>query len=203
MKKTILLLLTTILSIAFFAASCSKDDDGNAADSLIGTWKLIEVYEGSNSVSLSSCNLMETFIIGQDGQYSHELFGNSGKSGSSFFSNKSDDDSDDDGDDDGDDDDHSSDDDDDDDNTNPGGGTSDDDSDDDNGNGGGSGVCASTELSIGYWLNTANDGYTFTANNIVDTKNIVFIENNTKFYYEITTVVNGVSVTKKYVFARQ
>lgn len=90
MKKTKLLFLTFIfsMSIALFTVGCSKDDDstGTSANSFIGTWKLIETYEGAKSISLSSCDLMETYIVGRDEQFSHELFGNSnGKNTNSYF----------------------------------------------------------------------------------------------------------------------
>lgn len=204
MKKKILLFLTIIASIATFTVSCNDDDNTTTADSAIGSWKLVEAQRNGVALTLTSCQLLETYIIGQDGQFSHELFG-SQSSGRTSLSAKNNggsnvtqgDDDDDDGGDDGDDD---GDDDGEDDGSDDGG----DDSDDDGGTGGGgSTTCVSQSLAIGYWAHESGNAYTFTINNIPDTKNITFIENNTKFYYEVVTVVGGVSTTTRYVFQRQ
>lgn len=195
MKKTILLILTVVVCAAIFTVSCNNDDKGPAGvDTAVGTWKLIEAYEGTQTVSLTSCQLLETYIIGQDGQFSHELFGpgagrpittSAHKGGSGNVMN-GDDDGDDDGGDDGDDD---------------GGDDGSDDGSDDGGNPGG--TCVSSRLDIGYWEYSGSNNYAFIMNNIPDVKNITFIENNTKFFYEVTTVVGGVSKTTRYVFQRQ
>ena len=74
------------LFFALFAAvvivfSCSNEDDksGNPhTNSIIGTWKLVEVYENNTAVDLSSCDLMETYIFGAE-QFSNTLYGSNGE----------------------------------------------------------------------------------------------------------------------------
>lgn len=204
MKKKLFLMLTIITAITFF--SCNKDEDTVALQSnpIIGTWKLVEEYSNNQLVVLNNCNLQETYIFGEQ-QFTHEAYSNTGKMkfDDSLAQKGGDDDDDDDhggsggsgGDDDDDDDDHGP------VNPNPGNGGGDDDDDDDHG-GNGSGTCVLAETVIGYWANAEN-AYHLTSTNITDTKNIIFTDNGNKFYYEKTTTVNGVTVTKKYVFKRQ
>ncbi|THF47463.1 MULTISPECIES: lipocalin family protein [Flavobacterium] len=203
MSKKLFLMLTLVLTIVFIG--CNKDEDTVILQSnpVIGTWKLVEEYSNNQLVTLNNCNLQETYIFGEQ-QFTHEMYSNGGRFDDSTFQKGGDDDDDDDhsggsNDDDDDDDDHGP------VNPNPGngGGTTDDDDDDDHGGNGGTGTCVLSETVIGYWTNPGNNLYSLTSSNAIDTKNIIFTDNGNKFYYETAVNVNGISVTKKYVFKRQ
>lgn len=201
MSKKLFLMLTLVVTIVFF--SCNKDEDTVAFQNnpVIGTWKLVEEYSNNQLVTLNNCNLQETYIFGEQ-QFTHEMYSNGARFDDSNLQKGGDDD----------DDDHhggSDDDDDDDDdhgpvNPNPGngGGTSDDDDDDDHGGSNG-GTCVLADTVIGYWANPGNNLYALTSANTTDTKNIIFTDNGNKFYYETVVNVNGIAVTKRYVFKRQ
>jgi len=201
-NKTVFLLAMLAMIVAIF--SCNKSDDtivaNNATpDSIIGTWKLVEEYRNDQLVTLNDCGLQENYIFGAD-QFTHEIYGMSGKTnhannndntlnqkgGDDDDDDSASDDSDDEGDDESDDEGS-------DEGTDEG-------TDDDGGNTGG--VCALSQTVIGYWLN-ANGTYTFNANSTTESKTIHFTDAANKFYFEVSETANGTTVTRKYVFQRQ
>lgn len=195
MKKITAIIL--VLLSGFLLTNCNKDDDNmrSSANSIIGTWKLIEEYTDGTAVSLNSCSLQENYIFGAE-QFTHETYSNSSRRFETF----SDDDSDDEGGDDNsdDEDDDSSDDHGDDGSTDD---TSDDVSDDNDDNPGG-GECLMQAQKIGFW--TAQDNrYTLTIDGVSEILTIQFTDANNRFHYEKTVMVNGVARVKRYVFQRQ
>lgn len=189
MKKKILLF---VASIAMILSSCNNDDNGSTItysnNTIVGSWKLIEKYENNEFVSLNNCELQETYIFGPQ-QYSHETFSGSasGRISTNNYVTYGDDD--DDHDDDDDDDDHHSSDD-------------DDDDDDDHGN---SGNCISQGVTIGNWSTPSGSLYHLsqTGTGEINIMNIYFTNNNNRFYYEVTEMINGRVITTKYVFQKQ
>ena len=209
--------LAILLMLGFMITlSCNNDDDDNSngggtTNHIIGTWKLVAEYSNGSLVTLNACKLQENYIFGQT-QFTHETYGLTGGRMSSSYpfddslqqrggDDDSSDDSSDDGSDDGSDDST-------DDGTDDGSddGTddaTDDGSDDGSDDGGTGGVCTVLPTIIGSWTNPNGTTYNLTANSVTDAKVIHFTDGNTKFYYEITQTVGGVTTTKKYVFQRQ
>ena len=155
----------------------------------------------------------ETWIFGPE-QFTHELYENGGKPGKTAKSinetqdDDDDEDSDDEHSDDEDSDDEGSDDSSDDttddatDDTTPSTDDSSDDSDDATPGSGGSGSCVVSDMVIGNWT-SHNNNYTFTVEGVSEVKTITFTDSNNRFYIERTTTVNGVAVTRRYVYQKQ
>ena len=220
MKQKIAFILTLIAAFSIFIA-CNNSDDNSGPNPILGTWKLVEAYSNGSPISLNSCDMEETWIFGPE-QFTHELYENGGKPGKTAKSvNETQDDSDEDSDDESSDDEEESDDensddegsddttddstddstDDTTDDTPPTTDDSSDDSDDDNG-GGGSGTCVVSDMFIGNWT-SHNNNYTLTVDGVSEVKTVTFTDSNNRFYIETTVTVNGVAVTRRYVYQKQ
>lgn len=204
MKQRIALFLAFIATVSIFIA-CNNDDNSGGANPILGTWKLVEEYSNASAVSLSTCQMEETWIFGPE-QFTHELYENGGKPAAASKSALGDDDDDEGGDEHSDDSDDSSDDHSDDsssDDSTPATDDSTDDSSTDDGSGtGGSGSCVNSDRVIGDWT-SHNHVYTFTANAVSDVKTITFTDANNRFYIETTTTVNGTTTVRRYVYQKQ